>query len=62
MIGALPAIGGLSAVQTAMVIGALPFFVVMVLMAISLVGSVMKDSRASAQIANNLVVVEQAAE
>ena len=40
--------GGTSAIQTAMVIGALPFSVVMVLMCISLIKAVFNDSRREA--------------
>ena len=42
-------IGGISAIQTAMVIGALPFSVVMVLMCISLIKAIYNDSWREAQ-------------
>ena len=38
-------IGGISAIQTAMVIGALPFSVVMVLMAVSLIKAIYNDGK-----------------
>lgn len=44
VVGALLMIGGLGAIQTAMVIGALPFSVVMVLMGISLLKAIYRDS------------------
>ncbi|HKK97630.1 MAG TPA: BCCT family transporter, partial [Marivita sp.] len=37
--------GGLSAIQTAMVIGALPFSVVMVLMGVAVLKAIWRDSR-----------------
>ncbi|MEE9388864.1 MAG: BCCT family transporter [Paracoccaceae bacterium] len=43
VVGALLLVGGLGAIQTAMVIGALPFSVVMVLMGISLVKAIYRD-------------------
>ena len=43
VVGALLLIGGLGAIQTAMVIGALPFSVVMVLMCISLIKAIYRD-------------------
>lgn len=43
VVGALLMIGGLSAIQTAMVIGALPFSIVMVLMGISLIKAIYRD-------------------
>lgn len=45
VVGGLIIAGGLGAIQTAMVIGALPFSVVMVLMGISLLKAVFNDSR-----------------
>ncbi len=45
VVGGLIIAGGLGAIQTAMVIGALPFSVVMVLMGLSLVKAVFNDSR-----------------
>ena len=45
VVGGLIIAGGLGAIQTAMVIGALPFSFVMVLMGISLVKGILNDSR-----------------
>ncbi|RYH03293.1 BCCT family transporter [Salipiger sp. IMCC34102] len=45
VVAALLIIGGIGAIQTAMVIGALPFSVVMVLMAVSLIKAIWLDSR-----------------
>ncbi|MBS0125396.1 BCCT family transporter [Thetidibacter halocola] len=45
VVGALIIAGGLSAIQTAMVIGALPFSVVMVLMGLALVKAIWRDGR-----------------
>ena len=45
VVAALLLIGGIGAIQTAMVIGALPFSLVMVLMAISLVKAIYNDSK-----------------
>ena len=45
VVGALLVIGGLSAIQTAMVIAALPFSLVMVLMGVSLIKAIYKDNR-----------------
>ena len=47
-LGGLIIAGGLGAIQTAMVIGALPFSVVMVLMGISLIKGIWRDSRREA--------------
>ncbi|MDG2190234.1 MAG: BCCT family transporter, partial [Paracoccaceae bacterium] len=44
VVGALLIIGGLGAIQTAMVIGALPFGMVMALMGIALIKAIYKDS------------------
>ena len=44
VVGALLIIGGLGAIQTAMVIGALPFSMVMALMGIALIKAIYKDS------------------
>ena len=44
VVGALLIIGGLEAIQTAMVIGALPFSMVMALMGIALIKAIYKDS------------------
>ncbi|MFC0198845.1 BCCT family transporter [Paracoccus rhizosphaerae] len=44
VVGALLIVGGLSAIQTAMIVGALPFSFVMMLMGISLVKAIYKDS------------------
>ena len=44
VVGALLIIGGLAAIQTAMVIGALPFSMVMALMGIALIKAIYKDS------------------
>jgi choline/glycine/proline betaine transport protein len=41
--------GGLDAIRTAMVIGALPFSVVMVLMGVSLIGAIYQDGKRSSQ-------------
>ncbi len=43
VVGALLVIGGLSAIQTAMVIGALPFSLVMALMGVSLIKAIIRD-------------------
>ncbi|MEM8554193.1 MAG: BCCT family transporter [Pseudomonadota bacterium] len=48
VVGALIIAGGLGAIQTAMVIGALPFSAVMVLMGISLVKAIWRDGRREA--------------
>ncbi len=48
VVGGLIIAGGLGAIQTAMVIGALPFSVVMVLMGIALVKGIWRDSRREA--------------
>ena len=48
VVGALLMIGGLSAIQTAMVIGALPFSAVMVLMGLSLLKAIWRDGRREA--------------
>ena len=45
VVAALLIIGGINAIQTAMVIGALPFSLVMVLMAVSLIKAIYLDSR-----------------
>jgi len=45
VVGGLIIAGGLGAIQTAMVIGALPFSVVMVLMGISLIKAIYRDSQ-----------------
>lgn len=44
IVGALLVIGGLGAIKTAMVIGALPFSLVMVLMGIALIKGIVRDS------------------
>lgn len=44
VVGVLQLVGGLSAIKTAMVIGALPFSVVMVLMCVSLVKAIYEDT------------------
>lgn len=49
VVAALLLVGGLKAIQTAMVIGALPFSVVMVLMCIALVKAIYNDSRREQQ-------------
>ena len=49
VVGGLILAGGLGAIQTAMVIGALPFSFVMVLMGISLIKGIWNDSRREAQ-------------
>ena len=43
VVGALLIIGGLKAIQTAMIIGALPFSLVIALMAASLVRAIIRD-------------------
>lgn len=48
VVGALLIIGGLGAIQTAMVIGALPFSLVMALMGIALIKGIIRDSRREA--------------
>ncbi|MBT8455863.1 MAG: BCCT family transporter [Alphaproteobacteria bacterium] len=48
VVGALIIAGGLGAIQTAMVIGALPFSAVMVLMGLSLVKAIWRDGRREA--------------
>ncbi|TMM54685.1 BCCT family transporter [Sulfitobacter sabulilitoris] len=48
VVAALLLIGGISAIQTAMVIGALPFSLVMVLMAVSLIKAIYKDGKRNA--------------
>ncbi|MBY6116641.1 BCCT family transporter [Mameliella alba] len=48
VVGALIIAGGLSAIQTAMVIGALPFSLVMVLMGLSLVKAIWRDVKREA--------------
>lgn len=47
VVGALLMIGGLKAIQTAMIIGALPFSLVMILMGVSLVKAIIRDSMRS---------------
>lgn len=49
VVGGLIIAGGLGAIQTAMVIGALPFSFVMVLMGLSLIKGIWNDSRREAQ-------------
>jgi choline/carnitine/betaine transport len=49
VVGALIVAGGLGAIQTAMVIGALPFSLVMVLMGISLLKAIWRDGRREKQ-------------
>jgi choline-glycine betaine transporter len=49
VVGALIIAGGLSAIQTAMVIGALPFSAVMVLMGLALIKAIWRDGRRAAQ-------------
>ena len=44
MIGVLLIAGGLGAINTAMIIGALPFSLVMALMGVSLVKAVVRDA------------------
>ena len=48
VVGALLIVGGLGAIQTAMVIGALPFSAVMVLMGFALIKGILRDSRREA--------------
>ncbi len=48
VVGALLIVGGLGAIQTAMVIGALPFSVVMALMGVALIKGIIRDSRREA--------------
>jgi choline/glycine/proline betaine transport protein len=45
VVGALIIAGGLGAIQTAMVIGALPFSVVMVLMGLALIKAIWRDGK-----------------
>jgi len=49
VVGGLIVAGGLGAIQTAMVIGALPFSLVMVLMGVSLLKAIWRDGRREAQ-------------
>lgn len=49
MVGVLLLAGGLKAIQTSMVIGALPFSVVMVLMGISVIKAIYRDGRRAVQ-------------
>ncbi|NCF48281.1 MAG: BCCT family transporter, partial [Bacteroidetes bacterium] len=44
VIGVLLVVGGLSAINTAMIIGALPFSMVMALMGVSLVKAIVRDT------------------
>jgi choline-glycine betaine transporter len=48
VVAALLLIGGIGAIQTAMVIGALPFSLVMVLMAVSLIKAIFNDGKRAA--------------
>ena len=48
VVGALIIAGGLGAIQTAMVIGALPFSAVMVLMGLALVKAIWRDGKREA--------------
>ncbi|MEM1164464.1 MAG: BCCT family transporter, partial [Pseudomonadota bacterium] len=48
VVGALIIAGGLGAIQTAMVIGALPFSMVMVLMGLALIKAIWRDGRREA--------------
>ncbi len=48
VVGALIIAGGLGAIQTAMVIGALPFSVVMVMMGVALIKAIWRDGRRNA--------------
>ena len=43
VIGVLLVVGGLDAINTAMIIGALPFFMVMALMGVSLIKALIQD-------------------
>ena len=49
VVGALLIIGGLGAIQTAMIIGALPFSVVMVLMGVSVIKAIWRDGQREKQ-------------
>ncbi|WP_136439347.1 BCCT family transporter [Pacificoceanicola onchidii] len=49
VVGALLIIGGLGAIKTAMVIGALPFSVVMALMGVALIKGIVRDGRREAR-------------
>lgn len=49
VVAALLLVGGLKAIQTAMVIGALPFSLVMVLMCVALIKAILRDSIRNAQ-------------
>ncbi|WP_194098274.1 BCCT family transporter [Marivivens aquimaris] len=63
IVGALLIIGGLSAIQTAMVIGALPFSVVMLLMCISLFKAIYRDGlRARAGVETITILPQEPAE
>jgi choline-glycine betaine transporter len=48
VVAALLLVGGLKAIQTAMVIGALPFSLVMVLMCVALIKAIYRDSKRAA--------------
>lgn len=58
VVGALLVIGGLGAIQTAMVIGALPFSLVMALMGIALIKGILRDSRREANGVQNVHAAE----
>lgn len=63
IVGALLIIGGLSAIQTAMVIGALPFSVVMLLMCIALFKAIYRDGlRARAGVETITILPQEPAE
>ncbi|WP_417586327.1 BCCT family transporter [Pararhodobacter oceanensis] len=63
VVAALLLIGGIGAIQTAMVIGALPFSVVMALMCVSLLKAVFNDTRRMANgVPSTVMPAEQAAE
>jgi len=61
VVGGLLISGGTGAIQTAMVIGALPFSLVMVLMAISLVKAIFNDGRRAAAGVMSVTVDDAAA-
>ena len=60
VVAALLLVGGLKAIQTAMVIGALPFSLVMVLMAFSLIKAIYRDGRREAKGVATTYSIEEA--
>ena len=60
VVGGLIIAGGLGAIQTAMVIGALPFSFVMVLMALALIKGIYRDGKREANGVQATVAAEPA--